>query len=367
MLQSAGRFVTTLQQSIRLWAIGTLVVGISWFLLANALRIPLELGLSIGAWTLYFGAIFQGRAFRVYLGRSRHAIWLYIASGIHGLFLIVFIYLWPNYSRALATTTLIGALIFSNIGAELLSIKPHLKTYSVNIIGFIFAATAMILLISTFSELFLKQSTYLYDASTHQQYLFGYGSFATIVASLSFMVMCSERYHEDIARKASIDPLTEIYNRRMLEELGARLVAETYRHDQPACALMIDIDHFKKINDDHGHAIGDIALKSIANVIATSVRSEDIAGRYGGEEFVVLMPQTTAIAADDVAQRICQLIRQLQITKHGNALKTTVSIGIAQYRAGDSLLDFLHRADHALYQAKHEGRDCVRHANISKK
>jgi diguanylate cyclase (GGDEF)-like protein len=145
------------------------------------------------------------------------------------------------------------------------------------------------------------------------------------------------------------------------------LVAETYRHDQPACALMIDIDHFKKINDDHGHAIGDIALKSIANVIATSVRSEDIAGRYGGEEFVVLMPQTTAIAADDVAQRICQLIRQLQITKHGNALKTTVSIGIAQYRAGDSLLDFLHRADHALYQAKHEGRDCVRHANISKK
>jgi diguanylate cyclase (GGDEF)-like protein len=359
LLESTSRFVATLRLSIRMWASGTLILGLSWMLLANASRLPLSLGVSVGTCLLFLGAMFQGRAFRVFLGRPRHSMWLYTGLLIQALCLVFFLYIYPDYSLAFGTSTFIGSLLFCSIATELFTAKPIVKTHSVKVIGLIFATTALLLLSVSLCELFITHSSGLHDGTLHQRLLFGFGAVATMVASLSFMVMCSERYHEDLARKASTDPLTSVYNRRMLDELGHRLMAESVRHNHSCSALMIDIDHFKKINDSFGHATGDLVLKNAVDLICTSVRAEDIVGRIGGEEFVVLMPETSMSEALVVAERVCKNLRQSAMQHLGHSIKATVSIGVAQLQKGQNLNHLLEHADRALYQAKANGRNCV--------
>lgn len=363
LLESTGSFVASLRLSTRMWAIGTLLLGVSWALLANANRIPYQAGLSLGTWGLFVGAIFQGRAFRVFLGRPRHSLLLYGGLLIQALCLVAFLYLWPNYSYAFGTSTFIGSLLFVSISLDLFRAKPIVKTHSVKVIGLIFGTTALLLLIVSVSELFIFPSRGLYDGTVHQRLLFGFGAVATMVASLSFMVMCSERYHEDLARKASTDSLTGVYNRRMLDELGQRLIAESVRHQHHCSMLMIDIDHFKNINDNYGHGVGDGVLKNTVDILCTSVRAEDIVGRFGGEEFVVLMPETTLADATLVAERICRTMGQSSIYHRGSVVKCTVSIGAAQLQTGQSLQQWLDHADRALYQAKSQGRNQVKDAS----
>ncbi len=359
LLESASRFVATLRLSIRMWAIGTIILGLAWILLANSQRLPFQLGVSIGTWCLFLGAMFQGRAFRVFLGRPRHSIAIYSGLFIQAFCLLAFLYLWPNYSLAFGSSTLIGALLFCSIAMDLFNTKAVVRTQSVKVLGLIFAATAILLMTVSLCELFLSASKHVHDGTVHQRLLFGFGAVATMVASLSFMVMCSERYHEDIARKASTDPLTGAYNRRMLDELGLRLIAESTRHAHACSAMMIDIDHFKNINDSYGHAAGDEVLKQAVDLISTQVRVEDIVGRFGGEEFVVLMPETTNRQAMAVAHRVCRQMRQVAVPHQGNSIKTTVSIGVAQLEVGQNLGQLLEQADRALYLAKSNGRNRV--------
>jgi diguanylate cyclase (GGDEF)-like protein len=122
---------------------------------------------------------------------------------------------------------------------------------------------------------------------------------------------------------------------------------------------MIDIDHFKKINDSFGHATGDLVLKNAVELISISVRAEDIVGRIGGEEFVVLMPETSMNEALVVAERVCKHMRQSAMQHQGHSIKTTVSIGVAQLQKGQNLNHLLEHADRALYLAKSNGRNCV--------
>jgi diguanylate cyclase (GGDEF)-like protein len=363
LLESTVSFVAALRLSIRMWAIGTLLLGLAWALLANAHRIPYSLGVSVGTWGLFIGAMFQGRAFRVFLGRSQHSLLVYAGLCVQAICLIAFLYVWPNYSYAFGASTFIGALLFTSIALELFGAKPIVKTHSVKVIGLIFSMTALLLLSVSVCELLIEPSQGLHDGTLHQRLLFGFGAVATMVGSLSFMVMCSERYHEDLARKASTDSLTGVYNRRMLDELGQRLVAESVRHERAFSILMIDIDHFKKINDAHGHHIGDEVLKNTVDLISTSVRAEDIVGRFGGEEFLVLMPETTAVEATGVAERVCRQLRQISITHQHHTIKPTVSIGVAQLQVGRGLNQLIEQADRALYQAKSDGRNRVNRFN----
>jgi diguanylate cyclase (GGDEF)-like protein len=360
LLESAAHFVATLRLSIRMWATGTLILGFAWILLANAHRLPFSLGVSIGTWCLFLGAMFQGRAFRVFLGRPRHSLWLYAGLTAQAIGIILFVYVYPHYSYAFGISTFIGSLLFVSIAVELLAAKKILRTHSVKVIGLIFSVTAVLLFAVAITELFITHSLNVHDGTLHQRLMFGFGAVATMVASLSFMVMCSERYHEDLARKASTDPLTSVYNRRMLDELGQRVIAESIRHQRHCSALMIDIDHFKQINDSFGHGIGDMVLKNTVDLICISVRAEDIVGRFGGEEFVVLMPETSISEAYVVAERVCKQMRQLSIQHQGKAIKATVSIGVAQHQVQQSLNQLLDQADRALYQAKEQGRNCVR-------
>ena len=163
------------------------------------------------------------------------------------------------------------------------------------------------------------------------------------------------------------DVLTGWHNRRYLQDRLHGELARAQRNQQPLACLLLDVDHFKRVNDDYGHLTGDAVLREIAQRVEVQVRASDVAARYGGEEFTVLLPNTTTNEALDMAERIRQSVAQSPI-KVGNdcSLDMTLSIGIASLipdRAEADLMalgeSLLSEADTALYQAKSEGRNCV--------
>ena len=161
---------------------------------------------------------------------------------------------------------------------------------------------------------------------------------------------------------AITDALTGLYNRRRFTDVLRNQFAVTKRYKNPLSCLLIDIDHFKSINDRHGHHAGDQVLQTVAQRLAADLREVDLAARYGGEEFAVLLPHTSKENAAVVAHRLLQVARTLEIEFDGTQLSVTVSIGVSSSTdlASDAQAEYLVRAaDIALYRAKSEGRDRV--------
>lgn len=161
------------------------------------------------------------------------------------------------------------------------------------------------------------------------------------------------------------DPLTNLYNRRYLEETMAREVVRATRSGAPFSLVMIDIDHFKRFNDDHGHQAGDIMLKAFAEHLTRYVRGDDIVCRYGGEEFILVLPGATTEQACERADAVRAQLASLHASQRGEALPTiTASMGVASYPThGAEWESVLHLADAALYHAKHNGRNQVASAD----
>jgi diguanylate cyclase (GGDEF)-like protein len=159
---------------------------------------------------------------------------------------------------------------------------------------------------------------------------------------------------------ASTDPLTGAYNRRHFLEAGNAELHRSKRYKTPFTALMLDIDHFKAVNDTYGHGIGDEALKKTVSVIQEALRTEDTLGRIGGEEFAVIFPQTDKTGAVLVAERIRASIEKIVIDTPSDPLTFTMSIGVSENLDDDNdIEDALKRADAALYEAKENGRNQV--------
>lgn len=159
---------------------------------------------------------------------------------------------------------------------------------------------------------------------------------------------------------ARTDALTGIPNRRYLFELGERELSRARRFGHPLSALMLDMDHFNRVNDTHGHAQGDRVLQAVAQCCLLQIRDIDIVGRYGGEEFVILLIETDASGARSLAERIRGSVAQIVLPTAQVPIRITASVGIAQLGEGDSDLDrLLGRADQALYAAKLAGRNRV--------
>jgi len=155
---------------------------------------------------------------------------------------------------------------------------------------------------------------------------------------------------------ATIDELTGAYNRRAFLELIKKNVYRAKRYHEPLSLMIFDIDFFKKINDTHGHGIGDEVLKSLVHVVFENIRQEDLLARWGGEEFMILMPQTTLKSAFDLAERLRKNIEKYEFSEVG---KVTVSLGLAEFSSKDDIESFIKRADDALYMAKGNGRNRV--------
>jgi diguanylate cyclase (GGDEF)-like protein len=178
-------------------------------------------------------------------------------------------------------------------------------------------------------------------------------------SSVFFLVI-----HDHLARKlrqqANFDSLTGIFNRRTLLRHAGRVLTRTQRRKEPLALLMIDADHFKQINDQFGHQAGDTVLRQIAALIVEAVRPGDTVGRYGGEEFCVVLARATWVEATQVAERIREKVLTTPILHAGESLRLTLSIGVADCMPGrDTVEDLIHDADQALFRAKGGGRNRV--------
>jgi diguanylate cyclase (GGDEF)-like protein len=167
------------------------------------------------------------------------------------------------------------------------------------------------------------------------------------------------RRYSDLEELAYRDELTELPNRRGTARQVEVLISRSRRHGHQLAVLLVDADRFKHINDDHGHATGDLVLREIAHRLRDRVRREDLVGRWGGEEFLVALPETTPEAAAAVAESLRVAVRDTPMSSQdGPLLHATVSIGVAGW-LGEELDELVDRADQALYAAKAAGRDRI--------
>jgi len=167
-------------------------------------------------------------------------------------------------------------------------------------------------------------------------------------------------YTGEIVRLATIDPLTELLNRRGFFDRCAVELLRARRYNRPLCLLMLDADHFKQINDSNGHDGGDAALRRLGDAIRQVIRAGDVAGRLGGEEFGILLPETELPGAMIMAERLRETIANLPVIFRGDNIKLTVSIGIAPVvPAAGGIEKAVHDADALLYEAKRNGRNRI--------
>ena len=202
--------------------------------------------------------------------------------------------------------------------------------------------------------------TSLLNISTVQSILFFEACMMIAAVPISCLLMTTERLHENLRRMAMTDDLTGLLNRRAFLDEARRHFARALRQGAPLSVLMIDIDRFKKINDDKGHDAGDAVLAAFADELRGGLRKSDLPCRYGGEEFCVLLPDTGMDGAARLAENLRRRFAAVEVAFDGGMLGATISIGVAEALPAMHMIEeAISQADRALYVAKRAGRDCV--------
>ena len=275
-----------------------------------------------------------------------------------GALVLLGVFLWwqPDYRvRVLVFTSTLALICVAHVRLLL----RHGHGFSSRLAAGGLTAQALVLVARGLSSLWLDSAdSDRFAPSLAQTAYLGTFSFSVLLVSVGVLLMASERVRSEFEHLATHDSLTGALARRAWLELAAAEMQRWQRYQQPFAIGMLDVDHFKQINDTHGHPIGDAVLRDLASQVRAALRSADRLGRYGGEEFVVLMPGTDLAAAQVVAERVAATVRSA--VPQAQAPQCTVSIGVAAVQAGDATFELLlARADAALYQAKSSGRDRV--------
>lgn len=183
-----------------------------------------------------------------------------------------------------------------------------------------------------------------------------------VLIATGVLLMLSERLLEENRELATRDWLTQIFNRRTFCDLVKRELARATRNDHETSLLMVDIDRFKLVNDTFGHPVGDEALIHLVRIIKDSVRVQDLYGRYGGEEFVILLAETSSHEAFQISERLRERVADSTLVINNNTIKMTVSAGVATLAGHENpdLDTLIKQADIAMYDAKKDGRNCTR-------
>jgi two-component system cell cycle response regulator len=168
------------------------------------------------------------------------------------------------------------------------------------------------------------------------------------------------QYHEIIFQMTITDGLTGICNRKQLDQVLSADLTQAHRHSRSLSIVMMDIDHFKRINDQYGHLAGDTVLRSVAGLLQKRLRAHDRLGRYGGEEFCLILPETPLEKAAQFADELRLLVAGSEFSTEAHKISVTLSLGVACYTPGMTVTQLYQRADEQLYAAKHAGRNQVK-------
>jgi len=337
-------------QGLRDWALALvlLVGGVVIFALHGTSDILLLFANVVMTWGLGLMMIGTERFYEIKPSwRQFHLSWILIA-----LLLGYWLWITPDFLTRVAISSVV---VFSlHVRAIFVILKNGDRHFSMwffvtlMLVESIMVATRGILAVTSDSDVNLLGTgifASLYLAAAQ---------FMTLMMTVGFMTVCTRRLQITLERRSTLDPLTEVLNRRGFADIYAKEHALMRREGTFMTMLNIDIDHFKRINDSHGHAVGDRVLVDVAKMISSALRVSDHVARFGGEEFVVLLPATGLDRALHITERIQEALR----APRPEIPSYTVSVGVACQTSADESLDgILARADKALYCAKERGRD----------
>ena len=263
-----------------------------------------------------------------------------------------FTWKWPSYDLRLALFTGVMSVFFLQ---HLRFVLRQRRSFSQTVVALVLGLQSTILVARLISVLLGHAGVDLLEPGVMQLAYLSGNAVTILMLSVGSVLCATERLRIEFEHLASHDTLTQALTRRAVLQRAEEELARLRRHGDPVSLMMLDLDHFKAINDQFGHQQGDAVLIEFSARTRRILRQTDLLGRYGGEEFLVLLPGTDAATALGVAERV----RQAQPA--APALGCTVSIGVATaVGAGESIDALLARADKALYRAKNDGRNCVR-------
>lgn len=296
-----------------------------------------------------------------FLGQDAPARLLAMGVALLMAAIALFWYVWPSTNIRIIAASLLHMLISLGLAAAIWRALPTVRSrYS-----YLFTFGIAVLATLGYALRIAVYATGVEDARALLQPTWWNVAFLTLGVmvmpslTLGLIMMIHDRMLGDREREANTDFLTGLLTRKAWWREVLRLHARAGRDERPLTLLTVDIDYFKQINDAHGHAAGDAVLQHFARVVGGVLRAGDVAGRVGGEEFSVALPDTSLTQARQVAQRLMQALRETPCFYEGRMLTCTVSGGLAQCGMEESLESASRRADQALYAAKAGGRDCL--------
>ncbi|TAK61485.1 GGDEF domain-containing protein [Methylobacter sp.] len=350
-------------RGVQHWALGSLYIG-----LGLGFSYIIQQKSSGSAWVLVFGATLmaagiglQFNGIQAFKKGCSNGYIPWLLAGLVFIQSIWLVILHPDiHARVIANSVVFALSNAACAYALFIRIEQPLRTAywftgtSFAVVAIMFLARAIIVFLS-------PADTYtLYSQVTINPVSFFIGSIAQMCLAFGFVLMLNYRLAADLQKLAASDALTGALNRRSLEQEATRLSARCTRTGDTLALMMIDVDHFKSINDRYGHPAGDSVLKHLTAIAQKTIRSDDYFARYGGEEFCILLPSTLEKDAWLLADRLRQNYAEMAMKFNDEVLHSTVSIGVSDsLHAGVEFASLVAAADQAMYRAKQEGRNRV--------
>lgn len=338
------------------WSFALLVMFVGGVVVSLRGLLPDLLTISLATLLLWLGIYLCYTGTQLFFGLvPRMRNWL-LLIGAAMLVQIWFTVEVPDFRSRLVLTTCMTALLTS-VHAVLV-LRQGTQTFAKVMTAGVLITMALIQMLRLVTVSSMAPDAQLLDADPMQLVYLGTFAFVLLLFSVSVVLLATERLHTELQYQASHDSLTQALTRRRMNEACAKELERCHRHGRSMALLLIDLDHFKSVNDKWGHQTGDRVLVRFVSAVNSLLRQPDLLGRQGGEEFLVLLPETSLEEALSVAQRIRETC-----THHGNEPGCTVSIGVTtNHKDTDTMDSLLARADAAMYRAKAHGRNRVESA-----
>jgi len=347
------------ERAMLLWGLSHFSLALGGVLFIQRGAVPDWLSIGIGNWLTMSGYLLMTAGLRYFAHQPVRWAWILVPPALTMLlFTLVPLFATQAWPRIVLLSLVLAACSIINLrdGWQAQKQEPLTLRW---IAMASFAAALVYALVRAVLNLTVAMPANFMAPDALQPLLMAVGLGLLMFWNFTVMLIPTERQRNQLRRAAQDDALTNLLNRGGFTALASRQIERCRYARQPASVLLMDLDHFKRVNDSHGHEAGDRLLCAFAETVRSQSRPSDLVARYGGEEFCALLPNASQDMALAIAERIRQQFSELTLDVGGTALGTTVSIGVAEIGATETTEAALQRADQALYAAKREGRNRV--------
>jgi diguanylate cyclase (GGDEF)-like protein len=354
LLLAARSFEGSVRRSMTVWGRACLIVILGWMLIGLRDFISPFFSIVVASTLLHYGTAEYYQSLRNFDGQSSYRRYTNILV-LAGLVLIaIFLYVHENLIIRIIINSMILMFLFALLAWKLHRHSQETTSIMRHLVGLGFGVMFLIYLLRTIFVLVSPNSLTSMMANTPlQTFVFGGTSLGFSVITFGYLLLCNNHFSNQLKVLAATDALTGLYNRRAFTDLSQQEIKRAVRSGEMPAIFLIDVDDFKAINDRYGHGIGDEALTTISRHLRQILRSHDIVGRFGGDEFIVLLPATNTQKAEKIAARLAQTIRNTPLLVNKNEVHLSISVGLAvAEKERLNFNDLFHQADQSLYEAK---------------